>query len=72
MKRWLLLLAVSVLVGGMFALYLVVLALPAGRSFFDLDVPSPGGWFIILVGSTIAIGGLWLTDDRFVPLRSGS
>jgi magnesium-transporting ATPase (P-type) len=59
--------AVSTLVGGMFALYLIVLALPATRSFFDLHVPGPGGWFIVLVGSTIAIGGLWLTDDRFVP-----
>jgi hypothetical protein len=26
---------------------------------------------LIALGATIAIGFLWLTDDRFVPLRLG-
>jgi P-type E1-E2 ATPase len=59
--------AVGALTAAMLALYLVVLVLPAGRDFFALDVPGPGGWFIALAGSALAIGGLWLTDDRFVP-----
>jgi cation-transporting P-type ATPase E len=64
--RW-----VGLLCGGLLLLYLLVLALPGTRSFFELDVPSMGGWLAAILGSGLAIGFLWLTDDRFVPGRGG-
>jgi hypothetical protein len=30
-------------------------------------VPGIGGIFVILMGAALAVVGLWLTDDRFVP-----
>jgi cation-transporting ATPase E len=59
--------AVSALCGALFALYVVVVAWAATRHFFDLAVP--GAWSVIatLGGTTLAIGGLALTDARFVP-----
>jgi len=62
---------VGVLVGSLFLLYLLVLALPGFRDFFELEVPSPGSWLVAALGCAMAIGFLWLTDDRFVPGRSG-
>jgi cation-transporting P-type ATPase E len=64
--------AVGTLVGAMLVLYALVLAAPATRHFFALDVPGPGGIFLALAGAVLAVAGLWLTDDRFVPgvLRS--
>ena len=44
--------------------------LPALRRFFELAIPNPAALVLIAVGCGIAIGFLWLTDDRFVPLRS--
>jgi magnesium-transporting ATPase (P-type) len=64
--RW-----VGLLCGGLLLLYLVILALPGMRSFYELDVPSTGGWLAAILGSGLAIAFLWLTDDRFVPGRSG-
>jgi magnesium-transporting ATPase (P-type) len=64
--RW-----VGVLVGSLLLLYLVVLALPGFRDFYELEVPSPGSWLAAALGCAMAIGFLWLTDDRFVPGRSG-
>jgi cation-transporting ATPase E len=51
------------------AAYVAILALPALRSFFDLVVPGPASVLVALVGAGLSIGFLWLTDDRFVPLR---
>jgi cation-transporting ATPase E len=59
--------AVGALAGAMLFLYAVVVAAPGLRSFFALDIPGPGGVFIALAGAGLAIAGLWLTDDRFVP-----
>jgi magnesium-transporting ATPase (P-type) len=59
--------AVGGLVASMLGLYIAVLVLPFARHFFALDVPGPGGLFVALAGSALAIGGLCLTDDRFVP-----
>jgi magnesium-transporting ATPase (P-type) len=64
--RW-----VGLLCAGLLALYLVVLALPGLRDFYELEVPSFGGWLAASLGSGLAIGFLWLTDDRFVPGRPG-
>jgi cation-transporting ATPase E len=59
--------AVGALAAAMLALYLVVVALPGTRGFFALTVPGAGGAFLALAGAALAIIGLWLTDDRFVP-----
>jgi hypothetical protein len=61
---------VGILCGCLFAVYLVVLLTPGLRHFFELAVPNPAAVALIAVGSGIAIGFLWLTDDRFVPLRA--
>jgi cation-transporting P-type ATPase E len=59
--------AVGTLTGAMLLLYAIVLAAPGTRHFFALTIPGPGGIFLALAGAALAIGGLWLTDDRFVP-----
>jgi cation-transporting P-type ATPase E len=59
--------AVGTLAGAMLVLYALVVALPGTRSFFALTVPGAGGAFLALAGAALAIAGLWLTDDRFVP-----
>jgi cation-transporting ATPase E len=59
--------AVGSLAGAMLLLYALVVAAPATRHFFALTVPGPGGVFLALAGAALAVGGLWLTDDRFVP-----
>jgi hypothetical protein len=51
----------------MLVLYVLTLAAPGVRSFFALDIPGPGGLFVALAGAALAVAGLWLTDDRFVP-----
>ncbi|HEY7206619.1 MAG TPA: HAD-IC family P-type ATPase [Gaiellaceae bacterium] len=61
--------AVSVLVGGLLALYAVVLALPATRDFFQLAVPGPAAILISLLGAGVAIAGLAVSSDSFVPGR---
>jgi hypothetical protein len=64
--RW-----VGLLCGVLFAVYVAVLALPGVRSFYELAVPDAATVLMVIVGSGLAIGFLWLTDDRFVPLRRG-
>jgi magnesium-transporting ATPase (P-type) len=59
--------AIASLVLAMLVLYALVLAAPFARHFFALTVPGPGGVFIALAGAALAVVGLWLTDDRFVP-----
>jgi cation-transporting ATPase E len=59
--------AVSTLCAALLGVYFLVLALPFTRHFFALDVPGFGGWLIVILGAAIAIAGLWLTDDRFIP-----
>ena len=53
------------------AAYVAILAVPGLRSFFDLVVLGPGSILVAIVGAALSIGFLWLTDDRFVPLRTG-
>ena len=59
--------AISSLVAAMLVLYSLVLVAPFSRHFFALTAPGPGGIFIALAGAALAVVGLWLTDDRFVP-----
>jgi P-type E1-E2 ATPase len=59
--------AVGALTGAMLVLYALVVAEPGTRHFFALTIPGPGGVFLALAGAALAVVGLWLTDDRFVP-----
>ena len=59
--------AISSLVAAMLLLYSLALVAPFTRHFFALTVPGPGGIFVALAGAALAVVGLWLTDDRFVP-----
>jgi magnesium-transporting ATPase (P-type) len=59
--------AVSALTGVLALAYVLVLGMPFARSFFALAVPGPVMVFTALVGAAIAVAGLALTDERFVP-----
>jgi cation-transporting ATPase E len=56
--------ALCAVLGG---LYVAVLVLPFGRHFYALALPGVLSWLAIIGGSTIAIAGLVLTDNRFIP-----
>jgi hypothetical protein len=59
--------AVTGLCGVLALAYVLVLATPPARSFFALTVPGPAMIVTALAGGAIAVAGLALTDDRFVP-----
>ncbi|MBA2475389.1 MAG: HAD-IC family P-type ATPase [Actinobacteria bacterium] len=59
--------AVSALCVALFALFAAVLAWHASRAFFELAVPGAWGVVAALGGTALAISGLALTDERFVP-----
>ncbi len=63
---------VGILCASLLAAYVAVLLVPGLRRFFELAMPNPAALVLIAIGSAIAIGFLWLTDDRFVPLRAGA
>lgn len=58
---------------GLFALYLVVLSLPAWRDFFEVSAPGPLVIICSILGTALSLTGLVLTDERFLPasLRRG-
>ncbi len=58
---------VSILCLVLAGIYVLVLITPIGRSFYALAIPTPLGFLAALGGALLAIGGLALTDDRFVP-----
>src|SRR5262249_27014602 len=62
--------AVSTLCALLAAAYVVILAFPATRHFFDLALPHALSILSIVGGIGLAIGVLWLTDDRFIPGRA--
>jgi P-type E1-E2 ATPase len=62
--------AVGALVLALLALYALVLAFPAAREFFALVAPTPLMVVASVVGASLSIAGLVLTDARFVPGRS--
>jgi cation-transporting ATPase E len=59
--------AVAALCVALLVLYLVVLLTPSLREFFELAGLDPLIVIISLVGAGLAVSGLWLTDERFVP-----
>lgn len=60
-------LGVSALCLALAGAYGAVLVLSTTRSFFALALPSPGVLAIAVAGACIAVAGLWLSDERFVP-----
>ena len=61
--------AVGTLCVTLAAAYVAVLLVPALRSFFALAAPNAGIVLISLGGCAVAIGGLALSSDAFVPRR---
>jgi hypothetical protein len=53
---------------ALLTVYVVVLAWPGARSFFELVAPGPATLLTAAVGAGLSIGFLWLTDDRFLPV----
>ena len=60
---------VGALCASLLGIYVAILLVPGLRHFFELAVPNLAALVLVAVGSAAAIGFLWLTDDRFVPLR---
>jgi len=58
---------VSALCAVLFVLYILVLVFEGTRDFFMLSQPTAAIMLCSIGGSALAITGLWLTDDRFVP-----
>ena len=59
---------VGALCAALFALYLVVLSFPGWRDFFEVAAPDPAIILVSLVGTALAVTGLVLTDERFLPI----
>lgn len=57
------------LVAALLAAFVAVLVLPRLRTFFALEVPTPGDLACVLLGVTVAIVFLLLLDERFQPGR---
>jgi cation-transporting P-type ATPase E len=62
--------AISTLCALLLGAYLLVLLVPFARHFFALAPPGPAVLGPALAGATLAIGGLAVLDDRFIPGRS--
>jgi cation-transporting P-type ATPase E len=62
--------SVGALCAALFALYLVVLSLPGWRDFFEVAALDPAIIFVSLAGTALAVTGLVLTDERFLPGRA--
>jgi P-type E1-E2 ATPase len=63
--------AVSTLCLALLGAYFLVLLLPFTRHFFALALPGPSVILVSVVGAGIAIAGLAVTDDQFIPGRRG-
>jgi cation-transporting ATPase E len=62
--------AISALCLALLAVYLVILVFPSTRRFFDLAAPTGSVLAPAIVGSALAIVGLAVIDDRFIPGRN--
>lgn len=63
-KRGSAVLGLCVLLGGA---YVMTHALSSTRDFFAFAGPSPFVLATAVSGATLALVGLWLSDDRFAP-----
>ena len=60
-------LGVLVLCACLASIYVLALALPVSREFFDLALPKAWVVLVPIGGAAAGITGLWLTDDQFRP-----
>jgi magnesium-transporting ATPase (P-type) len=58
---------VGLLCLALLAVYVLVLATPFLRDFFELVVPGPAAIVVTALGAFLAVAFLVLTDERFVP-----
>jgi cation-transporting P-type ATPase E len=58
---------VSALCGALLVLYVLVVAFGSTRSFFELVIPGAWAFVGIVGGASLAVFGLYATDERFVP-----
>ena len=63
--------AVSLLCLVLLGSYALVLVVPFARDFFELAAPSLSILLPAIAGAALAIGGLVVLDDRFVPGKRG-
>jgi len=61
--------AVGGLCLALLGVYAAALSMPASRHFFDLAAPALGPLLVAAGAAGVAITGLALTDDRFVPRK---
>jgi magnesium-transporting ATPase (P-type) len=61
--------AVAALCAALGSLYLATLAIPFTREFFALAAPDPVVFATALAGAALAIAGLTVTSDAFLPGR---
>lgn len=62
------------MIGGLFAIYLFVLAVPFTRELFDLTVPTWEAWVVVAIVALIAgvlLKILWSWSKRFIAGRYG-
>jgi cation-transporting ATPase E len=59
--------AVAALCVALLFIYVLVLLTPGLREFFELASLGPVIVIVSTFGAALAVGGLWLTDERFVP-----
>lgn len=66
-KRGSVVLGMCLVLGSM---YVAILLLPSARAFFALAGPSPLVLVTALSGASLALLGLWMSDERFAPGRA--
>lgn len=61
--------AVVALCAGLAGCYVLALSVPVSREFFALAAPGPVIVATALAGASLAVGGLVITADTFLPGR---
>ena len=56
---------------AMAGLYAIVMALPFGRTYFELDLPTSEGWLGVACATLIGSVGVWVASRLFGPEDSG-
>ena len=51
----------------MAASYALVMAIPIGRDYFELDLPTPTAWYGVAAASVIGSIGVWAASRLFGP-----
>ncbi|MEM9202088.1 MAG: hypothetical protein AAGC53_10525, partial [Actinomycetota bacterium] len=59
------------LAAGMASLYGLVMLIPFGRDYFELDLPSGHAWAGVAAASVVGSIGVWVTSHFFGPEDAG-